>query len=102
MWNQIEKILSSFKSSFSRVNAYKWFVVIVVGFMVRSDKLGMTSVIRDLSLRPDTYECMMHFFRANSWSLDKLRSCWEDAVKKYAPTYQIFGRYILPALHVHP
>ena len=97
MWIQIEKILSSFKSSFSRVNAYKWFVVIVVGFMVRSDKLGMTSVIRDLSLRPDTYECMMHFFRANSWSLDKLRSCWKDAVKKYAPTYQIFGRYILPA-----
>ena len=37
-----------------------------IGFMLRSDKLGVTSVIRDLALSPDCYLSMIHFFRASS------------------------------------
>ena len=57
----MEEILSGFKPVFSRVSAYAWHVV-VVGLMIRSDKLGLTSVIRDLALRPNTYERMLAFF----------------------------------------
>ena len=56
MWNRIEEILSGFKPVFSRVSAYAWYVVVVIGLMIRSDRLGLTFVIRDLALRPDTYE----------------------------------------------
>ncbi len=56
--------------------------------MLRSDKLGLTSVIRDLSLCPECYEPMLHFFRASSWSLEKVRKCWFSAAKRYAPLYQ--------------
>lgn len=48
----ISEILLSFSSCFSRKAAFEWFIVIVVGFMVRSDLLGITSVIRDLALNP--------------------------------------------------
>jgi len=37
--------------------------------MLRSDKLGVAIVIRDLSLCPGCYDSMLHFFRASSWSL---------------------------------
>ena len=57
----INEILKMFGSCFSREAAYQWFVILVVGLMIRDDHLGVTSVIRDLGLRPECYETMMHF-----------------------------------------
>ena len=56
--------------------------------MLRSDKLGVTSVIRDLALNPECYGSMIHFFRASSWSLDHIFLTWFSAVKKFAPLYK--------------
>ena len=48
MLNFIDKVLYQFESCFSRKASFRWFVTITIGFMLRSDKLGVTSVIRDL------------------------------------------------------
>ena len=56
--------------------------------MLRSDKLGLTSVIRDLALQQDSYLSMLHFFRASSWSLDEIRKHWFQTVKESAPLYR--------------
>ena len=95
MWNRIEKILIGFKGQFSRVAAFKWFVVIVVGLMVRTDKLGITSVIRSLSIAPQKYESMLHFFRADSWSLPKLQVRWCEIAGSSIPLFQHKDRAIL-------
>ena len=95
MWNRIEKILSSFKDQFTRTAAFKWFVVVVIGLMVRTDKLGITSVIRALSIAPQNYESMLHFFRAESWSLPKLRDCWCKTVGQNIPLFCNKGRALL-------
>lgn len=50
MLNIIEKILCHFESCFSRKAAFRWFVIIITGLMLRSDKLGVTSILRDLPL----------------------------------------------------
>ena len=84
----IDKILCSFESCFSRKAAFQWFVVIVVGFMLRSDKLGLTSIIRDLALQQDSYLSILHFFRASSWSLDDIRQRWFQTLKESAPLYR--------------
>lgn len=88
MINYIDKVLCYFESCFSRKAAFRWFVTITVGLMLRSDKLGVTSVIRDLALCPDCYLSMLHFFRASSWSLDEIRLRWFSCVREYAPLYQ--------------
>lgn len=93
--NFIEKILCYFESCFSRKAAFQWFVIITVGFMLRSNKLGVTSVIRDLALNLKCYETMLHFFRVSSWSLQDLRKRWFEAVKKLSPLYKQDGLYIL-------
>ena len=84
----IENILCYFESCFSRKAAFRWFVTITIGLMLRSDKLGVTSVIRDLALSPGCYDSMLHFFRASSWSLENIRSRWFSAVREYAPLYK--------------
>ncbi len=70
MINFIENVLYLFESCFSRKAAFRWFVTITVGLMLCSDKLGVTSVIRDLALCPGCYDSMIHFFVL----LEKLRS----------------------------
>ena len=95
MLNFIDKILSSFESCFSRKAAFRWFVILTAGLMLRSDKLGVTSVIRDLALKPDCYLSMLHFFRASSWSLDRIRQCWFQTVLRFFPLYQENGFHVL-------
>lgn len=63
--------------------------------MLRSDKLGLTSVIRDLALRPDSYLPMLHFFRASSWSLQDIRTRWFHTVRDTAPIYKENGFCVL-------
>lgn len=95
MINFIDKFLCYFESCFSRKAAFRWFVTITIGLMLRSDKLGVTSVIRDLALRPDCYLSMLHFFRASSWSLEEIRQRWFSAVREYAPLYREGNFHVL-------
>ncbi len=95
MLNFIDKILFSFESCFSREAAFRWFVILTVGLMLRSDKLGVTCVIRDPALKPDCYLSMLHFFRASSWSLDRIRQCWFQTVLRFFPLYQESSFHVL-------
>jgi len=95
MWNRIEEILEGFRKEFSYKSAYKWLIMLVIGFMIRADKLGVTSVVRNLALRPESYESMMHFFRASSWSLASLQAAWLGIVARQAPLWRYRGRVVL-------
>ena len=95
MMNFIETVLCHFESCFSRKSAFRWFVTITIGFMLRSDKLGVTSVIRDLALSPGCYDSMLHFFRTSSWSLGDIRRRWFSAVRQYAPLYKEGSFHVL-------
>ena len=95
MMNFIENVLCHFESCFSRKAAFRWFVTIIIGLMLRSDKLGVTSVIRDLALSPGCYDSMLHFFRASSWSLEEIRKRWFSAVRLYAPLYREGNYHVL-------
>ena len=95
MWKRIEEILEGFRKEFSYKSAYKWLIVLVIGIMVRTDKLGVTSVIRNLALRPESYESMMRFFRASSWRLSSLQSAWLAIVNRQAPLWRHQGRVVL-------
>lgn len=95
MLNFIENVLNHFETCFSRKAAFRWFVAIVIGLMLRTDKLGVTSIIRDLALHPGCYDSMLHFFRASSWSLEEIRKRWFSAVKQYAPLYKEGNLHVL-------
>ena len=95
VWNFIDNILSRFRSCFSRTASFNWFCIVVTAFIVRTDKLGVTSFIRALSLDGSLYECMIHFFRSTSWNLSSLRLCWYQIVADIAPLYTINERAVL-------
>ncbi|MEG0152317.1 hypothetical protein [Niameybacter sp.] len=83
----LDKILNNFRNCFTRQASFNWFVVIIIGLMLRSDILGLTSIIRDLGLAPKHYESILHFFHSSSWSLKSISSKWFEVVKNFAPLY---------------
>jgi hypothetical protein len=64
----LESFLEMTRGTFSREAACGWFVIAFAGLAIRSDWLGVTSIIRALDLSPGVYECLLHFFHASSWS----------------------------------
>ena len=81
----IEQKLSEFRSCFSRAAAYNWFLVIVIGLMIRFDSLGIKSFIRALSLDSRYYESMLHFFRSEAFITQELKNRWHKIVFRCAP-----------------
>lgn len=95
MLKLVNDILCEFKPNFSREATFRWFVVVIIGLMVRSDHLGTTSIIRDLALDPTSYESLNRFFRSSAWSLSSLTQTWFSIVRKIAPLHREAGAVVL-------
>lgn len=91
----IDKNLKLFRSCFSRYASFKWFCILVIGIMTRSDMLGVSSVIRDLALDPKWYAAMIHFFRASSWNLATIKLKWFQLVASSGLVHRENGYAIL-------
>lgn len=94
MLNELSTLLLAFSPCFSRVAAFQWFVVIILGLIVRLDFHGVTSFVRWLALDPGLYETLLSFFRATSWQLSKIQQCWANVIQKRCPLVTING-YLL-------
>ncbi len=91
----VSRILSEFRSCFSRNASFNWFVVTVFGFMVRLDHYGVSSFVRWLNLKPSLYTAMLSFFRAESWQLSViLQKLWQ-LVLSHCPVLYIKDRIVL-------
>lgn len=95
MLNELSTILLAFSPCFSRVAAFRWFVVIILGFLIRLDFHGVTSLIRWLALDPKYYETLLNFFRASSWQLWKIQQCWVAVLQKRCPLITINGHLLM-------
>lgn len=87
MTKLLDKILNIFRNCFTRQACFNWFVIIIIGLMLRSDTLGLTSIIRDLGLESRHYESIIHFFHSSSWSIESIATTWFQVVKNFAPLH---------------
>jgi hypothetical protein len=95
MINVISQILMQFRTCFSRKASFNWFVIVIMGFIVRLDHHGVTSFIRWLGLKPSLYTGLLSFFRASSWQLKTIQQKWWQIVWSYCPLLKVDGRYLL-------
>ncbi len=95
MFGQIDTILSRFRPCFSRNAAFVWFSILMVGFMVRLDHAGASSFVRWLLLEPKRHEPILHFFRANSWSLPDVLTLWAQFIASRCSPITINERWIM-------
>ena len=95
MIKELSIILLQFRDCFSRTASFNWFVITVMGFIVRLDHHGVSSVVRWLNLDPDKYTSLLLFFRASSWKLKNIQQKWWQIVLTRSPAITIDGRHLI-------
>jgi hypothetical protein len=100
MFELINTILTQFREKFKREKTWRWFVILVLGFMVRRDHRGVTSTISGLRLKPELYHTMLHFFRSVGYKVGELYKKWIEIVIKSAKLLEIRGRLVLIGDHI--
>jgi hypothetical protein len=80
-WNMIWQL----RPAFSRLRTFLWFATCVTGLTVRSDLLGVTSIIRALGLHEKFYDNLLDNFHSDGINLKKLTILWAELVLKRFP-----------------
>jgi hypothetical protein len=95
MITEISLILSRFRDCFSRTAAFNWFVIVIMGFILRLDHHGVSSMIRWLGLRPSLYKGLLSFFITSSWHLKGIQQRWWQIVLSHCPVLTVAGRHLI-------
>lgn len=94
MFKELSLLLRAFRPCFPRQATFHWFVIVIIGLLVRWDTHGVTSIIRCLMLDPSWYLSILHFFRS-SWDLRKVTATWIALLIARCEPLQINGQMIL-------
>lgn len=77
---KLSPLLMELADPFARQATFHWFVVAVVGLLIRLDQHGVSSSIRWLRIRPEAYESFLAFFRSKALRLRELLADWQVLV----------------------
>jgi hypothetical protein len=82
--------------AFSRLRSFMWFATAVAGLTVRTELLGVTSIVRALKLRPALYNKLRDSLHSDAVQLDRLSALWTQAVLRLFPEpLRVNGRRVL-------
>src|ERR1700733_735741 len=91
-WNAIWRL----RPAFSRLRSFLWFVTAVAGFTVRTERLGVTSIVRALKLDARFYNQLVDHFHSPAVQLDRLAALWTQVVLRLFPQpLRINGRCVV-------
>jgi len=96
VWEYANSVLMEFRCCFSREATFKWFVVATVGFILRADNLGVSSIVREFQFNSDLlYEDLIHFFHSTAWTLTKIQNKWLEIVQQSGTIFNAFGKPLI-------
>ena len=78
IWVSWIAVVCQLRSAFSRSKTYNWFVLILAGLTVRTDLMGVSSLVRALHLKGSTYQSLLDFFHSDAIDLRKLTRLWTN------------------------
>lgn len=76
LWKEWSEAFLSLRGAFSRQTTFFWAIVICAGITIRTDKLGVTSIVRALGLTEASYYGLLRAFHSDGIDLDKLLKLW--------------------------
>jgi len=99
VFEELKCFLVFMRPAFSRRATYCWFVVVFVGFILRTDNFGVSSIIRALDLSPQSYTCLLHFFHSTAWNVEEMMAIWWQWLVKKNVAHCINDRLVLVGDH---
>jgi len=91
-WNALQML----RPAFSRLKTFLWFATTVAGFTVRTEHLGVTSIVRALKLSGACYDNLIKNIHSSAVQLDDLNALWTRVVLQLFPSpLRVNGRRVL-------
>lgn len=82
LWVEWFRCVVELRKACSRRRTFVWMCLVLVGFSVRTDLLGVTSFVRSCFLRPEKYRRLLHLFHSPALKLEKITELWTLLVLK--------------------
>ena len=80
----------------SRLRSFMWFATCVAGLTVRTDLLGVTSIVRALNLQARFYETLLKHFHSSAVKLDAISALWTRVVLRlFSNPIRVNGRLVV-------
>jgi DDE superfamily endonuclease len=96
LWSAWWNLLWKLRPAFSRLRTFLWFATAVAGLTVRTDQMGVTSIVRALKLDERFYTKLLEFFHSPAVKLDRLVPLWTQVVLMIFPgVLRVNGRLVL-------
>ncbi len=96
LWRYWWNLVCQLRPACSRTRTFLWMMTVLAGMTVRTDLLGVTSIVRALGLRPIYYDRLLDFFHSGALDLNKLTHAWRNLVFKAHPgILRVKGRPVL-------
>lgn len=96
LWKHWAGALVLLRPAFSRTKTFVWFAVVVTGLAVRTDLLGVTSIVRALKLHPRFYTALCGNVHSTGVHLDRLTRLWTQVtLRPFPQPLRVNGRYVL-------
>jgi hypothetical protein len=85
IWMQWWSWAKELRESCKRERTFYWLLVVLIGFSIREDLLGVSSFIRCIGLHEFCYDRILDFFHSPALDTLKLSRLWTAIVLKYNP-----------------
>jgi hypothetical protein len=96
LWRYWWDAIGLLRPVFSRLRSFLWFATAVAGLTVRTELLGVTSIVRGLALKPLLYDRLLDHFHSTAVKTDALVALWTRVVLRIFPAaIRVNGRLVL-------
>ena len=95
----LTRFMKFMRPGFSRKAAHRWFVVAFAGFVLRGDNFGVSSIVRALTLPPECYTALLHFFHSSAWSVQAVMELWWKWLFAEKAAYRVGERIVIVGDH---
>lgn len=95
LWTKWWDMARQLRGACTRARTFLWMVVFLMGMTVRTDLLGVTSIVRALGLLPACYDRILDFLHSPALCLDTLTRLWRSLVFRQQGILRVDDRPVL-------
>lgn len=95
LWRHWWDLASQLRGACAKTQTFLWMVTCMAGMTVRTDLLGVTSIVRALGLLPACYDRILDFLHSPALVVETLTNLWCNLVFKQPGILRFNGRPVL-------
>ena len=96
LWRHWWVLVRQLRPACARTRTFLWMAACLAGMTIRTELMGVTSIVRALGLMPICYDRILDFFHSPALNIDKLTTVWRKLVFKVHPgIIRVNGRPVL-------